>query len=130
MARAALIAASLTVALSAFSESARQWQPPAQWGNLDPGPHAVGFDLHFDGDPSRRYFPTRFTGEADLPRPIQIAIWYPARPTTGAEMTFGAYLEAESQGLGPGSQVAADSLPRGFLRPYYEGPPSEEDWAR
>lgn len=62
------------------------------------GPHRVGFRVVETVDPSRSFLlrprPGR-PGEVDrTPRPIQIGIWYPARPVSGASvLTYGDYNE-------------------------------------
>lgn len=67
------------------------------WGGLQPGPHAVGFRTVEKYDYSRAfrskfdYFGTLQTGERA--RPIQICIWYPAKPSPDAPtMVFGEYV--------------------------------------
>jgi pimeloyl-ACP methyl ester carboxylesterase len=84
--------------------SAADAQTPLLWGGLTAGPHAVGFRLRYAVDHSREYDPdfeidtTQFP--AHRPRPIMIAMWYPARTANAAPMTYGQYLELSS-GAGP-----------------------------
>src|SRR5262245_40961173 len=79
-----------------------QSQPPARplWGDLEPGPPAVGFTSSFDLDPSRRYQMTFASGQkyADEPgpRPILVNVWYPAAEDAEVDaepMPHGGYLE-------------------------------------
>ncbi len=58
-------------------------QSPPFWGNLHPGPHAVGFRSSWQRDHGRRYNivfedRTRYA-DAKAPRPILVNIWYPAK---------------------------------------------------
>ena len=65
------------------------------WGELVPGPFAVGFRTSLTTDYSRYYGPPRGEpGSSRHFRPIFIAIWYPAiAPATGASpLTYGDYL--------------------------------------
>jgi dienelactone hydrolase len=56
------------------------------WGDLKPGPYAVGFRTIYDVDASRQFGTT--TG-----RPIRISIWYPATPNPASHpMRYGDYL--------------------------------------
>jgi dienelactone hydrolase len=58
---------------------------PRYWGLLEPGPHDVGFRL-IRGESA--------VGAAGYkPRPIEIAVWYPAS-RTGSALTFGDYWRA------------------------------------
>jgi dienelactone hydrolase len=58
------------------------------WPDLNPGPYAVGYQLKQTYDHSRTfkrktdYFGRRAEGE--ISRPLQISIWYPAKPLPGA----------------------------------------------
>jgi len=65
--------------------------PPRFWGDLEPGPHAVGFHASWTSDPARTYSRPVLSGEH--PRPILVNVWYPARPDAGAPMPHAAYLE-------------------------------------
>ncbi|MCH9683219.1 MAG: alpha/beta hydrolase [Deltaproteobacteria bacterium] len=64
-------------------------RPPATWGQLQPGPFAVGFrQLAFD-DPSRTY---RLHSEPhEHPRPVVAGVWYPAAAQTGDPLVLGDY---------------------------------------
>jgi len=66
------------------------------WGDLQPGPYAVGFKTIEKHDylrpvgPILDYFGTPLAGERS--RPIQICIWYPAEVTPdGMRMVYGEY---------------------------------------
>ena len=65
-----------------------QSSPYPQWGNLEPGPYAVGVQVINTWDYSRSYWsPRDWRGEerqGEPGRPIQIVIWYPVDPTTSA----------------------------------------------
>jgi hypothetical protein len=61
---------------------------PALWGNLDSGPHAVGFRLFEERDPSRAI---RLPSGIES-RPVRVYVWYPAKPEPDAvTLTFGRY---------------------------------------
>ncbi len=68
------------------------------WGQLVPGPHAVGFRSRHAADPSRTWRTTRTYDGTFSPdtagRPIQISIWYPAqRAVTAKPMPWQGYVE-------------------------------------
>jgi len=117
-----------------------------QWGGLEPGPYGVGFTVVQAYDYTRPYWPrTDWRGrpaEGETARPMQLAIWYPARAAAQAEargaraMTFGDYLRVAGGELGAG--LRADSLRReverefrgGPLAPYFEGGVSDSAYRR
>lgn len=75
---------------------ARSSEEAPLWGNLKPGPHAVGFmaveeyDYARSFQPKRDYFGTILPGERA--RRIQICIWYPAKkPVTEVPVVFSEY---------------------------------------
>lgn len=72
-------------------------QTPSLWGELKPGPYAIGFKTVEKYDYSRvfraknDYYGKPLSGERA--RPIQICIWYPAKITDEAsEMTYSEYV--------------------------------------
>src|SRR5216110_3245617 len=71
--------------------------PPSSplWGNLTPGPHAVGFRLLERYDASRVYRALRDLDgrprSGERGRPIAAAVWYPAEGSEKPPMTFGDY---------------------------------------
>jgi dienelactone hydrolase len=73
------------------------------WGDLQPGPHAVGVRQSDHYDYSRIHRTARTldgkprTGERA--RPIRVTIWYPAEATSGAPMTFADYARGEEAGI-------------------------------
>lgn len=73
------------------------------WGKLIPGDHSVGFTARFQYDYSRT-----FRAKLDLDgkpvagnraRPIQIAIWYPAKTGSSAFMKYDEYAQLLGQEL-------------------------------
>jgi dienelactone hydrolase len=63
-------------------------------GNLELGPHAVGFRIIDRIDHSRPYrMPRRPDGSAraDHGRPMHISVWYPAEASTAPRVSFGDY---------------------------------------
>jgi dienelactone hydrolase len=71
---------------------------PQIWAGLAPGAHAIGFAAGLARDPSRT-----LDGAA---RPIQVACWYPARPSTAAPMRFRQYFVLGAAERGPASPDA------------------------
>ncbi|HVS81439.1 MAG TPA: dienelactone hydrolase family protein [Pyrinomonadaceae bacterium] len=72
-------------------------QKHSLWEGLNPGPYSVGFKVFNERDNSRSYRPKRdYQGNPDFrehARPIQISIWYPARPAANASpLPFAAYV--------------------------------------
>ena len=72
----------LTTLLILVGLSALCFATPPAWGDLEPGPHAVGFKTIEQYDHSRSFSPKRdYFGDAipgETARPIQVCIWYPA----------------------------------------------------
>jgi hypothetical protein len=99
------------VALASLTASA---QEKLLWGDLKPGPHAVGYRLRYGLDPTRRYDP-EFTIDpakpaADQPLPILIAAWYPARKTDARPMDYRQYLDVGSDDARPTAEPAGKSV--------------------
>ena len=65
---------------------------PRLWGNLKPGPYAVGFKVKLQYDYSRTFQPKYdFEGKPKTgprARPIQTSIWYPAQKKSGDAHLF------------------------------------------
>jgi tetratricopeptide (TPR) repeat protein len=68
----------------------------AVWGDLEPGPHAVGFmavekyDYSRSFEAKKDYFGTSMPGERG--RPVQVCIWYPATiAESDPHMVYGEY---------------------------------------
>ncbi|MEO8191693.1 MAG: hypothetical protein ABI682_15275 [Acidobacteriota bacterium] len=65
------------------------------WGDLEPGPHAVGFRQLERYDYSRVHRLARdLDGRpraGERARPIRVSIWYPAEPSSRAPLTWGDY---------------------------------------
>ncbi len=76
------------VAVLALSSSAFGEAP--FWGQLEAGPHAVGFESSWILDVSRTY------GDAGGARPVLANVWYPAQAVEGASMPHGGYLRIAS----------------------------------
>lgn len=92
------------------------------WGQLEPGPYAVGFRQIERYDHSRLHrLPIDMTGtpvEGERSRPMRISVWYPAEPGAGAPLTLGDYitlLGAEGR-LGPVTAADAEAGRRDFYR--------------
>jgi dienelactone hydrolase len=69
---------------------------PTIWGNLEPGPHAVGFKTIEYYDYSRTYAPEKdYFGNplgTETARPVQICYWYPAEVGPNeASMVYAEY---------------------------------------
>ncbi len=73
------------------------------WGDLQPGPHAVGVRQTDHYDHSRTFRTARTldgkprTGERA--RPIRVTVWYPAESTAGTPMAFGDYARGEEAAI-------------------------------
>ena len=96
-----------------------------QWGDLQPGPHGVGYRTLHVRDVQRRYF--------DKPRFLQIYMWYPAAASTrGRYMPYGRYLEDAAVDWGESPERVAGLAGRlrtefrsGALNPSFPGELSE-----
>jgi hypothetical protein len=117
---AIVLAALLLCVLPAKTEASA---PPATWGQLEPGPHAVGFRVFERYDRSRVFrFPRDLEGrarEGERARPIQVSVWYPAE-AAGQRMTWGEYLalDATQTRFGeptPARMAAAEQTVFGFV---------------
>jgi hypothetical protein len=92
-----------------------------QWGDLQPGPHAVGYRTLHVRDVQRRYF--------DEPRVLQIYMWYPAAASTnGRYMPYGRYLDDAALDWGESPERVASLAGRvraefrsGALNPSFPG---------
>jgi tetratricopeptide (TPR) repeat protein len=91
-------ALALILVALAFDPAAAQ--EPLLWGSLRPGPHAVGYRSLYRLDHTRQYDPEFATDAAKLPvhkpRPIFIAVWYPAQKTDAKAMEYRRYLDVSS----------------------------------
>src|SRR5262245_4719155 len=89
--------AAVAVALSSGPAPA---QEPLLWGSLKPGPNAVGYRSLYRLDHTRQYDPEYVTDPTKLPahkpRPIYIALWYPAKKTDAKPMEYRRYLDVSS----------------------------------
>src|SRR5262249_19568251 len=69
-------------------------------GGLKSGPHAVGYQMLYQLDPTREYDPEFMTDPARPPahraRPILICIWYPAQKTSAKPIEYRQYLDVAS----------------------------------
>ena len=98
---------------------------PRLWGNLKPGPHAVGFKVKLQYDYSRTFQPKYdFEGKpksGPRARPIQTLIWYPAQAKAGDEqLVYRDYVYLIANELNfdsPSEQAKEQSLQR-----YLQGP--------
>ncbi|MCP3100542.1 hypothetical protein LZ198_16860 [Myxococcus sp. K15C18031901] len=78
--------------------------PPAPrplWGDLAPGPHAVGYQVLYRFDTSRTWATTRPYGKSFTAdpsgRPMRISVWYPAAArATGRKLRFEDYFRGGS----------------------------------
>jgi pimeloyl-ACP methyl ester carboxylesterase len=75
-------------------------QPSPLWGDLEPGPYRVGFQVLYRLDGTRTYFARSIDEDEQASavqgRPIRIMVWYPASERGGTEpMRFGDYLSMD-----------------------------------
>jgi dienelactone hydrolase len=86
------------------------------WGELKAGPYGVGFRALYQSDPARSYdpdYPSPGAPAAKKPRPIFVAVWYPAPPGQGKSMLHRDYFRVMT--LDPGAPDFAQRL-RTFTR--------------
>jgi tetratricopeptide (TPR) repeat protein len=105
---------------------------PPVFGDLKPGPHAVGFRLIRLKDPTRFGRPKRdYFGKPDTSERailINLHVWYPAADASGAPVNFEQYLYHEDFA---GLTEAARRQQRDFARQYlFAGRFSDEVWRR
>lgn len=108
------------------------------WGDLESGPHGVGFHTDWMLDHSRTYDTTFADGsrhaESKAPRPLLVNVWYPAVVDDADErMVHGDYFEIGSK------DPRLDRLARELARYAEDGfvewtlgkkPPALDDWDR
>lgn len=67
--------------------SADRSSRPLIWPAAEPGPYDVGYRVMHEYDPTRTFKPKRdYFGkptEGPIARPLQISVWYPAKPSPG-----------------------------------------------
>ena len=126
MRKPALICALLACALSTGAQEAI----PPIFGEMRPGPHAVGFRIMELRDESR---PVRskknYYGEvdsSDRSRVIAVHLWYPAAPSSAARMTYGDVMDTTQP---EAQRVAGRAARRTFMDPRF-GRVTDEAWER
>jgi dienelactone hydrolase len=86
--RAVLSACVILLVLAAIGDkAAAERAAPPLWGDLKPGPHAVGYRVVYAFDRSR----TWQVGQDRLGRPVRISVWYPAA-AKGRPMRIADYI--------------------------------------
>ncbi|WP_148270228.1 hypothetical protein [Haliscomenobacter hydrossis] len=84
----------LLVLMCSISSTSAQIHP--QWGELKPGPHAVGYQVFHHYDYGRHIRPRLdFEGKENAGEealPIQISMWYPAQASNTPKMRYEEYL--------------------------------------
>lgn len=86
--------------------------PTALWGDLTPGPHAVGYRQTVIRDAARSY-PHPLVPDAQ--RPLLINVWYPAQAQGGAAMQVQDYLRVSGAGISERDRPFAEALERHVL---------------
>src|SRR5215203_1180057 len=81
--------------VASAATGARSNGPSPLWGDLRPGPYAVGYRTLFAYDAAR----PPLDGAASPGRQMQINVWYPARRSRGARMRFGDYVALLVRGI-------------------------------
>ena len=85
----------LFIAATSLAAAAPAPETSALWGDLTPGPYAVGFRQLERYDSSRVHrLPRDLEGRpraGERARPIRVSIWYPAVAAARAAMTWGDY---------------------------------------
>ena len=139
-----LVVAHLTLILGASAQVAVPAKPAQGyplWGDLKPGPYAVGFRVIQTYDYTRNYIPkVDFAGEratGETARPMQICIWYPAQAAGSAKrMTIEDYvaLSGNELGVDAGSAERRAHIEKEFrlgpIAPFFPNGVSDADWAR
>lgn len=128
-----VLAASLAPGAPGLAQAPARTTPPG-WGALTPT-HPVGFRVLRVDDPFRPYGPLPGTGDwAFGPRPLQLAVWYPATDAATAEpaMPMGELVRLLATELAPegGSSAAMAEAERdplyGRINSYIPEGESEE----
>ncbi len=86
---------SILLAIGAYSQALEN----GFWGRLQAGPFTPGFRLIKASDPTRS-FPAE-AGESELPRPIRIYIWYPAKQSTDVRLRLDDYVRMAFEDFRP-----------------------------
>jgi dienelactone hydrolase len=91
---------SLLTVLAVGAQTASPARPDKLlWGSLQPGPYTAGFRSLYQLDTARSYdpdYPVDGKSAGKKPRPIFIAVWYPADTRTPAPMAYRDYFRAVS----------------------------------
>jgi hypothetical protein len=95
--------------------AAEKW---AGWGDLQPGPNAVGFKLTTAYDQTRIFHSNAaFRGlseQAETARPIRIYMWYPAQAVKQESLRLRDYVRMAAEDFGliaEGKTASDESLP-------------------
>jgi hypothetical protein len=83
----------------ALASAAGGWGQSQFWGELKPGRYPVGFRSLYQLDVSRSYdadYPAQGSTPLKKPRPIFLAIWYPAAAMHDTAMVYRDYFRAVS----------------------------------
>jgi hypothetical protein len=84
-----------------------QAQDPLLWGNLQPGPHIIGFRSAIVLDKSRNY--------ASKARPILLDIWYPASNVETPTLSYERYLRIPDLAIHPWFKNRLEDFVRGVV---------------
>lgn len=90
----------VTAILIALTPGPAVAQDSLLWGSLKPGEYAVGYRHLYRLDHTRQYDPDFVTDPMKLtvhkPRPIYVAVWYPAKKTDEKPMAYRQYLDVSA----------------------------------
>jgi pimeloyl-ACP methyl ester carboxylesterase len=118
MGHAGVLGAVALVAMVAGLAAGEATAQPVAWGDLQAGPHAVGFRLTTVLDRSRSFHSNLqvrgLPADTETSRPIRLYLWYPARATSQPPLHLRDYarMAADDFGLVPeGAEPADRSLP-------------------
>ena len=119
-----VIAAALSLPRPAHAQRA------VMLGNIEAGPHAVGFRTMNVTDPSRPYGPKPADEKAaeDRSRKLVLHVWYPAAAADGAPMTLNDYLRASDPIGQPAGSFATEH--RQLFPRVFAFPPSDDEWSK
>lgn len=114
---AALLATMILGGLTLAAQTPGEATPPV-WGDLKPGPYAVGFKLAALTDESRDFSSNPqvrgVSPQADTARTVRVYQWYPAQASEGAPLRIEDYVRAAAADfdlLPEGKTVSGLDLP-------------------
>lgn len=106
-------------------------QRPPMLGNVESGPHAVGFRTINVTDPSRTSGPRQTDEKAkpeDRARKLVLHVWYPAGAADGAAITIGDYIRVSDPIGLPAGSFATEH--RQIFPRVFGFAPTDDEWTK